>query len=422
MDEAGRSTLAPARLPLPIRAMNRMGPLLARARVFPARLEPEALLDEAARAAGCDDFGPDEFREGYERLVASLEGDAALTPFGRFFAKRQLMELLTQRLALVDWRKRHPEVTREAIARPLVVMGLPRTGTTILYGLLAQDPAHRSPLSWEVDDPCPPPEAATYDVDPRIRRTEKRFAQLRGLAPTFQAIHPIGALLPQECIVLTASAFLSIRFEMCFDVAAYQRWIVGADLAPAYRWHRAFLQHLQSRHRRERWVLKSPGHLGPVAAMMAEYPDAMVVQTHRDPRKVVPSVSSLEYAMRCVSTAAPDAHALGRQQLWLWSTYLQQGLEARAALPQHAGQFLDLHFHEIAADPLASVARIYDHFGLALSAEAEARMRAFLAANPRDAHGTHRYTLGMFGLQSDEVDAAFKGYCERFGVVPERAG
>ena len=147
MDEAGRSTLAPARLPLPIRAMNRMGPLLARARVFPARLEPEALLDEAARAAGCDDFGPDEFREGYERLVASLEGDAALTPFGRFFAKRQLMELLTQRLALVDWRKRHPEIAREAIARPLVVMGLPRTGTTILYGLLAQDPAHRSPLS-----------------------------------------------------------------------------------------------------------------------------------------------------------------------------------------------------------------------------------------------------------------------------------
>ena len=113
MDEAGRSTLAPARLPLPIRAMNRMGPLLARARVFPARLEPEALLDEAARAAGCDDFGPDEFREGYERLVASLEGDAALTPFGRFFAKRQLMELLTQRLALVDWRKRHPEVARD---------------------------------------------------------------------------------------------------------------------------------------------------------------------------------------------------------------------------------------------------------------------------------------------------------------------
>jgi len=413
------SAFVEARLPFPIRAMNRMGGLLTRLRAFPARLEPDALAAEAARATKLDDFGPREYREGFERVVESLERDAALTPFGRFFAKRQLMELLTQRLALVDWRKRHPEVAREQIARPLIVMGLPRTGTTILYGLLAQDPAHRSPLSWEVDDPCPPPESSSYASDPRIARTEKRFEQLRQLAPTFQSIHPIGALLPQECIVLTASAFLSIRFEMCFDVASYQRWIVGADLAPAYRWHRAFLQHLQSRHRGERWVLKSPGHLGPVAAMMAGYPDAMVVQTHRDPRKVVPSVSSLELAMRGVSTERVDTHALGRQQLALWSAYLQQGLDARASLPRHAGQFLDLHFHEIAADPLACVARIYDHFGLALGSDAEARMRAFLAANPRDAHGAHQYTLERFGLAAGEVDAAFKGYCERFGVEPE---
>ena len=414
-------TLPPPHRPLPIRAMNRMGGLLARVGAFPARLEADALLAEAARATGCDDFGPDDFREGYERLVASIERDGRLTPFGRFFGKRQLMELLTQRLQLVDWRKQHAEVAQQRIERPLIVMGLPRTGTTILYGLLAQDPAHRSPLSWEVDDPCPPPEAASYDSDPRIRRTEKRFEQLRRLAPGFQAIHPIGALLPQECIVLTASAFQSIRFEMCFDVASYQRWLVGADMAPAYRWHRGFLEHLQSRHRRERWVLKSPGHLGPVAAMMAEYPDAMVVQTHRDPTRVVPSVSSLEYAMRCVSSDAVDAHALGRQQLRLWSEMLQQGLDARASLPQHEGQFLDLHFHEIAADPVGCVARIYDHFGLSLTAEAEARMRAFAASNPRDAHGAHRYTLAMFGLERADVEAAFKSYCERFGVRPEAA-
>ena len=355
-------------------------------------------------------------------MVDSLERDARLTPFGRFFAKRQLMELLTQRLQLVDARKRIPAISQQRIARPLVVMGLPRTGTTLLYGLLASDPAHRAPLSWEIDDPCPPPRANTYASDKRIRRTERRFEQLRQLAPGFQAIHPIGALLPQECIVLTASAFRSIRFEMCFDVASYQQWLRTADMAPAYAWHRRFLEHLQSHHALERWVVKSPGHLGPVDALLGEYPDAMVVQTHRDPLKVVPSVSSLEYTMRCVASDDVDPVALGQQQLEQWSGFLREGLEARARMPQHANQFLDLHFHEIVADPVGCVARIYDHFGLELSAEAEVRMRDYLAGNPRDAHGTHEYTLDMFGLRRDAVWDAFREYNERFDVRSEDAG
>jgi hypothetical protein len=399
--------------------MNRVGGWLVRTGLASERLELETILEKARRATRLDDFGAPDHREALEVLVESLNRDAKLNAFGRFFATRQLMELLTQRLQLVDTRKRDPAIAAQRIERPLIVMGLPRTGTTLLYGLLAQDPAHRSPLSWEVDDPCPPPDAASYATDPRITRTEKRFEQLRQLAPRFQAIHPIGAQLPQECIVLSASSFRSIRFEMCFDVAGYQEWLKTADMAPAYRWHRHFLEHLQSHHALERWVLKSPGHLGPVDAMMAEYPDAMVVQTHRDPLKVVPSVSSLEYTMRCVASDEVDPIALGDQQLRLWSAFLQHGLEQRDALTRHAGQFLDLHFHEIVADPLGCVSRIYDHFGLALGAEAESRMRAFLDDNPRDAHGTHRYTLDMFGLSAADVRASFKGYCERFGVEEE---
>jgi len=416
MSDAG---LPPPNRPLPIRLMNRVGGWAARAGLASDRLEVEGLLGKARKAAKLEDFGPPEYREAFDVLVESLNRDAKLNAFGRFFATRQLMELLTQRLQLVAARASDPAIAAQRIERPLVVMGLPRTGTTLLYGLLAQDPGNRSPLSWEVDDPCPPPEAATYHSDPRIQITEKRFEQLRQLAPGFQAIHPIGALMPQECIVLSASAFRSIRFEMCFDVASYQEWLKTADLAPAYRWHRRFLEHLQSRHALDRWVVKSPGHLGPVDALMAEYPDAMVVQTHRDPQKVVPSVSSLEYTMRCVSSDEVDAHALGDQQLRLWSAYLQRGMETRDRLTQHAGQFLDLHFAEIVADPLACVARIYDHFGLELNADAESRMRDFIASNPRDAHGTHNYTLGMFGLERDAVRAAFKGYCERFGVAEE---
>ncbi len=405
--------------PLPLRSFNAIGRSLTRLGWKGFRLDEEGLLARARRQARLDDFGADSFRPGLRRLLESLERDAELNPFGRFFAQRQVLELLGHRLRLVDHRGRHPEVTDQKIERPLFVLGLPRTGTTLLYGLLAQDPAHRSPLSWEVDDPCPPPETASYDTDPRIQRVERRFEQVRRLAPGFQAIHPIGALLPQECIVITACEFTSLRFEMCFNVRTYQEWLVQRDMRSSYRFHRQFLQHLQSRCPGERWVLKSPGHLGPVEALLAEYPDAMIVQTHRDPLRVIPSVSSLECSMRAVASDRVDPHEIGRQQLWMWSTLLEQGMAARERQPERAGQFMDLHFREILADPLGCVRRIYRHFDLTLRPAAEARMGAFLARHPREEHGSHDYSLGGFGLDPEAVWQTFKSYCEGFGVERE---
>ena len=405
--------------PLPLRAANALGRGLGRIGWRGLRLDEERVLDLARRQTKLDDFGPDSFLPGLRKLLESLERDAQLNAFGRFFARRQLVELLGHRLQLVDHRKRHPEVADQEIRRPLFVVGLPRTGTTLLYGLLAQDPAHRAPLSWEVDAPCPPPETATYASDPRIATTEARMQQLRELAPRFQEIHPVGSLMPQECIVITASEFMGVRFEMCFDVATYQEWIVDQDMLPAYRWHRRFLQHLQSRCPGERWVLKSPGHLGPVDALLETYPDALIVQTHRDPLRVVPSVSSLEYCMRGVASDAVDPVAIGRQQLRLWSTLLEQGMQARAQRPDQAEQFLDLHFHEIVADPIGCVQRIYRRFDLELSSDAEARMRGYLAENPRAGHGVHDYSLASFGLDAETVSQTFKRYSERFGIRPE---
>ena len=405
--------------PWPLRAANAAGSALGRLGWRGIGLGEDDLLARAQRATGLEEFGDPSFRLGLRRLITSLEQDAHLNSFGRYFARRQLLEALGHRLRVVDHRRRHPAVAGEVIEKPLFVLGLPRTGTTLIYSLLACDPAHRSPISWEVDEPCPPPERINYGSDPRIARTERRFEQLRQLAPGFQAIHPIGAQLPQECIVITACAFLSIRFELCFDVSGYQSWLVEQDMAPAYRFHREFLQHLQSRYRCERWVLKSPGHLGPIDALLAEYPDAMIVQTHRDPLRVIPSVSSLEYTMRGISSDCIDPLAIGRQQRQLWSTQLEQGMQARARLPERAHQFLDLHFQEILADPLGCVRRIYRHFDLELGDSALARMRAHLALHPRDEHGTHQYSLAGFGLDAEEVGLAFKAYCERFGVAPE---
>jgi hypothetical protein len=385
-------------------------------------LDDQTLLKRASRATGLDDFGDDDFRPALRRLTRSLEEDARLTLFGSYFARRQLLEHLQHRLRILDYRKRNPEVAEERIVRPIFITGLPRTGTTLLHGLLSEDPAHRSPRSWEVDDPCPPARADTYHTDSRIERTEKRFQRLHQLAPDFQAIHPIGSLMPQECIVLTAGEFMSLRFEMCFDVSGYQRWLVDQDMAPAYRFHRMFLQHMQSGMATNRWVLKSPGHLGPLDALFDQYPDAVVVQTHRDPIRIVPSVASLEYAMRQVASDDLRPAQLGRQMLWLWSSMLEQGMESRRRHPERESQMIDLHMSEIVADPVGCVRRIYDRFDLGFTPALEARMKSFVAAHPRDEHGVHQYSLESFGLDASEIRQKFKGYCEYFGVASEPFG
>lgn len=405
--------------PLPIRAMNAAGRGLARLGVVPISLDPDDLLAAASKAAGLSDFGPDSFLPGFHKLLESLEADGRLSLFGRFFARRQLLELLTHRLELADWRKQRPEIADVEIRRPLFILGLPRTGTTLLYGLLAEDPANRAPLSWEIDQPSPPAETATYQTDPRIATTQARFDQVKSLAPGFQAIHPIGALMPQECIVPTASEFMSLRFQMVFDVEGYDAWLLEQDMRPTYAHHRRFLQHMQSRHACERWILKSPGHLGPIDVLFETYPEARVVQTHRDPIRVIPSVAHLEYTMRLVSSDQVDPARVGRQMIAVWSKLLEQGMAARERHPEREDRILDLPMREVVGDPIACVEKIYRHFDLDLSDEASSRMRQYIVDHPKDEFGTHRYSLEAFGLEEEAVNAAFKGYRERFDVEAE---
>jgi hypothetical protein len=419
VDAAPKNNLARPFRPLPIKALNALGRGLARFGSVPIDLSVSGLLASAEKQAKLRDFGAPSFRPGLAKLVLALEEEARLNLFGRYFARRQILELLNHRLLLADYRRRNPAVALERIARPLFIVGLPRTGTTLLYGLLAEDPAHRAPLSWEIDDPCPPAETATYHTDPRIETTRKRFEQVNRLAPGFQAIHPVGALMPQECIVTTASEFMSIRFQMCFDVPSYDDWLLQQDMTETYRHHHRFLQHLQVHHKGERWILKSPGHLGPIDALFDVYPDAMLIQTHRDPLRVVPSVASLEYTMRLVSSDAVDPARVGRQMIRTWSTLLEQGMAARARRPDRERQILDLSMREIVGSPMASVEKIYRHFDLELRPEARERMQAYLARHPKDEFGAHRYSLEDFALDADEVDAAFKGYRERFGIEAE---
>jgi hypothetical protein len=238
-----------------------------------AELSADPLVEQATAATGLDDFGGDTWREGLDRLLDSLRREARLSELGVAVVSDEVVGYLTSRLEVVAERTRHPEIAEAPVEPPIVIIGQGRTGTTILYDLLAQDPATRVPLTWEVERPCPPPETATYETDPRIEEVDARLAGIDLVLPGFRAMHPMGARLAQECVRITALEFRSFIFPTQYRVPSYARWLLDeADMAPAYQWHRTFLQHLQFRHPARRWLVKSPGHIWHLGAARADPP------------------------------------------------------------------------------------------------------------------------------------------------------
>lgn len=379
-------------------------------------LDERDLLDTAIARAGTSDFGGEEFREGLRVLLDSVEREADLTTLGRLSCRETLLRYLENRLRLTDYRKRHPEVSAQVIERPIFIVGLPRTGTTLLFNLLAQDPANRAPRSWEVEWPVPPPEPVTYETDPRIRDAEKLFANLDRLIPTLPAIHEFGAELPQECVPINAHEMLSVQFNVTFHAPSYQTWLDQQDLVRSYHFHQKFLQHLQSRYMKDRWALKSPAHLPAIDALLRAYPDALIIHTHRDPADVIPSLASLHYAFRCMASDSVDPIRIGRNVMDIWSLYLARAVEARQRHRDKPKQFFDAHFGDTLKDPVDLLRRAYDHFEIRFTEEARTRMSSFLSKNPRAARGVHRYARKDFRLDLAEIRDRFSDYCEEFDV------
>jgi Sulfotransferase family len=389
--------------------------------IDPSRFDRDRLIEEAVRRTGEDDFGEPGWLEALDVLLPSLVDEARLNDVGVEVAAGDMASYLDARLMLTAWRRDHPEVMRGRVERPIVIVGQPRTGTTILYDLLAQDPALRAPLTWEVDRPIPPPETATYDVDPRIGEVQATIDLVETVMPGFTAFHPMGALLGQECVRITGGAFRSMIFNTQFRVPSYNRWLLlDADLAPAYRWHRRYLEHLQSRHPVPQWLLKSPAHLWHLDALAGEYPDAIVVQTHRDPLKVIASVSALVAHLRAMSSddvAIGEVAAGYTEDVFLG---LARGMDARDRRVFPDDQIVDVHFDAFMADPLVVVADIYAAMGRELMPDAERSMRAFLAANPGDGGGGGgRYRFTDTGLDESDLRARSADYQDRFAVASE---
>ena len=385
------------------------------------RFDQDRLVDEAVTRTGLDDFGEPSWQEGLALLLDSFEHEARLNDLGVEIATAEVVTYLANRLAINAWRAEHPEVAEGAVERPIFIVGQPRTGTTILYDLLAQDPVIRAPLTWEVDRPVPAPETATYATDPRIAEVQATIDLAESVMPGFTSFHPMGALLGQECVRMTASDFRSIIFPTQYHMPTYDHWLLhDADLAPAYRWHRRYLQHLQSRHPADQWLLKSPAHLWHLEALAAEYPDAVIVHTHRDPLKVIASCCALTaHLQRMASdeTWGTEAAAAFADDIFLG---LDRGIDARDRGTFPPGQTIDVHFLDFMADPFSTIRGIYAALGRELTVPAEERMRAFLAAHPGDGDGgAARYRFADTGLDAGILRERSRRYQERFGVASE---
>jgi hypothetical protein len=394
-----------------VRALNEIGD--------PAwiSLDETDLLTEAVRRTGLRDFGDDAFRAPLRLFLGALEREARLHYVGRTLARADVVEWLANRLEIVGWTARHPEIAAERIDGPIFITGLPRTGTSLLHELLAQDPANRVPLAWEVKSPCPPPDADANE-DARIARAERAVRAWCEIVPEYDAMHELGARVPVECIALMAPSFRSDELAGRHVVPSYAAWLATADLQPAYAWHRRTLQLLQWRDRRERWVLKAPSHLASLDALFAIYPDARVVLTHRDPLTVMASVASILFATAWVRSDAVDpAAVLGWFTGETCAHLLGNAMRVRDG--GREAQFADVLYGDLLRDPIAAIERVYRRFGLALSDEVASRMRAHLAAKPKDRHGAHRYDFANTGFDRDAERRRVAAYQERYGVPSE---
>jgi hypothetical protein len=383
------------------------------------RFEPERLVEQACDAVGSDDFGADDtWRDGLARLCDGFVREARLNDLGVEIALMDLVRPLISRLQIIKWRNDNPDVTAQPITRPIFIVGQPRTGTTILFDLLAQDPALRPPLTWEVDHPWPLPRPETYTTDPRISETQATIEMSEQIVPGLLAFHPMGALVGQECVRITAGQFCSMIFSVQYRLPSYYRWLLyDADHRLAYRYHRIFLQHLQSGVSGQ-WLLKSPAHLWHLDALVEEYPDALIVQTHRDPLTVISSISALTNHLRRLASDDTSITECANQSCEEIVVGLERGMKLRdsGALAPH--QVIDVQFADFMRDPFATIRALYTELGRELEPEAEQNMRAFLASHPGDGGGS-RYSWAATGLDAAMMRERVCAYQQRYGVPDE---
>ncbi len=401
----------------PLRALNKVGAQLARMGVTRPSLAPSSIVAAASKKAGSADLGSDSYREPLGVFVQACENEAELTTFGRILISKMLASALANRIALHEWSLNHPEVHAERINSPWVIVGLPRTGTSVLSMLLGLDPTARPLLQWEAAHLIPPPSLADGDEDPRIAQTAKELDGLMKLNPPLKAMHPFGATLAQECVSLFMYDVRTLALETQAHVPTYARWLEGADMTPAYAQHRLALQTLQSRQPTERWILKTPNHLWHLDALLSAYPDARIIWTHRDPGPVITSLASLANAGQRPLTWRSDPRPTAEE----WKRKCAFALGSAVAFDDKSaeGWCQHVHYDALLADPLQTVRDLYAHFGAEVSDLHARRMEVFLKDRPKDAFGRHLYDPADFGWTYSDLAEEFQDYTQRYHIRSE---
>jgi hypothetical protein len=377
---------------------------------------PEAnqMMAAALAAARRNNFSDYSFVDPLKRLLDSYENEADLSAFGRYAVRFDAMRGLQNILRFDAVEDVKPEILSRPITQPIFITGLPRSGTTFLHTLLAQDPAIAAPLSWQLVYPYPK-RGRVFGKDLRRTWTSLQFKFMELLSPELYDLHPLSADAPQECTDITAQVFQSLRFDSTYRVPSYQRWLENHGHAGAYRFHRRFLQHLDAQNPGRHWVLKSPDHIFALDAIRTVYPDAKIVFLHRDPLSVLASVAKLTEVLRRPFARNVDQKEIGQQVCLSWV----DGAERMIATKATSTADLHLHYKDVVASPMKTVEALYNHCGLALDAEGRVRMEAWLNRAPKGNRLRRSYSLETFGLDEAVLRKQFAGYMDAFGVEPE---
>jgi len=383
------------------------------------RLDEDALLAEAAAQVGLDDFGDPRFRTSLRVLLAAFRTEAGLSPTGRFSVYQQLLQTLKNRLLIQDLLTRHPEIHDVRIERPIMIVGLPRTGTTHLHNLISADPALRSLPYWESLEPVLPDSErpASGMPDPRVVRTDTALTFLNTAVPYFKRMHDMTVDHVHEEVHLLAIDISGMLFETLALMPTWRDYYCSTDQTPSYEYLRTVLKVLQWLRGGTRWVLKSPQHLEQFGVLVRVFPDATFVVTHRDPVSVTASVATMLAYLARLQVATVDPHAIGRYWAERTERMLRACVRDRELLP--ADRSIDVRFHEFMADNLAMVERIYAVAGQPLTAAARQAMQRFLQSHPPGRHGGVLYDLAEVGLSGAERRTALRFYADRFGVKEE---
>ena len=369
-------------------------------------LDAEFLLEKAASQTGLSNFGDDSYREPYKILLQSLQDEAHLNTKGVIMMQRTILRLLANRLRTEEAFAAHPEMAETPIERPLYILGFPRTGTTLLHNLLACDPASRWLRLWEGLHPAPAPKS--LNDDPRIAKSEEFVTGFEKFAPLLANAHKLNATGPEECLWLIEHTFADFIFELRANVPSYSLWLSENEAEPVwYLYYRRQLQMLSWKCKGSHWVCKAPRHLSGLSGLLSVFPDARIVQTHRSPEKVLPSICSLCAITRSAASDLVDKESIGTH----WHQRLlevgRRSIEVRST--SDAEQFLDVQYNDLVTDPIGTVHRIYEYHGYSYSDSFENAMKLWLANNRQHKHGPHRYSLDEFGLDAEVVRRDFTG-------------